>query len=176
MLLSQLDEELATRGLQAHIENEAGYGRTQSEIRATDRTPQGNSRTGRVAQEDHSQVKSSLPRVMRHARLDLGKCKAKRKEVSMYITAYFDKTNSTLHCYVSQDMPTIPDDEEDSIIAVFDTDKPIPSEQTIISKAQMVEVQGGTPQFGDDSISQEFDLSQDDHFGTKLKQIYHREF
>lgn len=94
----------------------------------------------------------------------------------MYITALYDKAKRRIHLWVSAEMPRIPDDEEDDVIAVFDTDKPVPSERTVITKAGVIEAQGGMPHFGDDAISEEVDLSQDEFFGTKLKCVFQREY
>jgi len=94
----------------------------------------------------------------------------------MYITAYLDRTDDTIHVWVSETMPTIPDDEEGSVIAVFDTEKPYPRKKQIVTRANLKEFAGLKAKFGDDSVSEEIDFSTDEHFGRKLRQIYYKQF
>jgi hypothetical protein len=91
----------------------------------------------------------------------------------MYITVYQDPEDKTIHAYLQENKPIIPEDyQRDCNLLIFDTNVKFPNITTVVSKASMVESLGGVPEFGDDSKTATINTGIDPDFGIHLRPIY----
>jgi hypothetical protein len=91
----------------------------------------------------------------------------------VFITVYQDPDDHTIHAYLQDTKPIIPEDYQTKCnLLVFDTSVKFPDTPVVVSKASIIEKLGGEPQFGDDSQCTTLNCGINEDFGIHLRPIY----
>ena len=91
----------------------------------------------------------------------------------MFITVYQDPEDKTIHAFLQETMPVIPEDyQKNCNLVVFNTSIKFPNINTVLSRASVIEALGGVPIFGDDTQSAIVNPGLNEDFGIHLRPVY----